>query len=76
MDSGAAQLVMPEGMFPRVTLERKTLPKRFVAATGEKDSLLKTNEGVQRCITFRSASVVKPLFNAESCPSGKHCGAG
>ena len=26
---------------------------------------LKTNEGVQRCITFRSASVVKPLFSMQ-----------
>ena len=42
----------------------KTSPKRFVAANGEqiresgkKTNPLKTNEGTQRCITFRSASV-------------------
>ena len=32
MDSGAAGHVMPETMFPRVKLERKTTPKKFVAA--------------------------------------------
>ena len=31
MDSGAAGHVMLETMFPRVTLERKTSPKKFVA---------------------------------------------
>ena len=30
MDSGAAGHVMPETMFPRVKLERKTSPKKFV----------------------------------------------
>ena len=35
MDSGAAGHVMPEGMFPRVKLERKTSLKRFVTANGE-----------------------------------------
>ena len=35
MDSGAAGHVMPEAMFPRVKLERKTSPKKFVAANGE-----------------------------------------
>ena len=35
MDSGAAGHVMPETMFPRVKLERKTSPKTFVAASGE-----------------------------------------
>ena len=72
MDSGAAGHVMLEGMFPRVKLERKTSPKRFVAANGEqirdlggKTIQLKTNEGIQRCITFRSASVVKPLISRQ-----------
>ena len=60
---------MLETMFPRVKLERKTSPKEFVAANGEqikdlgeKNIPFKTNEGVQRCITFRSANVVKPLI--------------
>ena len=37
----------------------------------------RVNEGIQRCITFRSANVVKPLiFNAKSRPSREHCCAG
>ena len=36
MDSGAAGHVMPETMFPRVKLERKTTPKKFVAANGQR----------------------------------------
>ena len=50
----------------------KTSPKKFVAASGEhikdlgeKSIPLKTNEGVQRCITFRSANVVKPLTSMQ-----------
>ena len=35
MDSGAADHVMPETMFPRDKLERNTTPKKFVAANGE-----------------------------------------
>ena len=60
MDSGAAGHVMPETMFPHVTLERTTSQKKFVAANGEqikdvgeKSIPFKTNEGVQRCILFR-----------------------
>ena len=58
---------MPETMFPHVKLERKTSPKKFVAANGEKTWGKKnipfaTNEGIQRCMTFRSASVVKLLI--------------
>ena len=55
MDSRAAGHVMPETMFPHVKLERKTSPKKFVAANGEqikdlgeKSIPFKTNEGVQR----------------------------
>ena len=69
MDTGAAGHVMPEAMFPSVKLERKTQPKKFVAANGEqikdlgeKNIPFRTNEGIQRCITFRSANVVKPLI--------------
>ena len=65
MGSGAAGHVMPETMFPLVKLERRTSPKKFVAANGEqikdlgeKNIPFKTNEGIQRCITFRSANVV------------------
>ena len=35
MDSGVAGHVMLETMFPHVKLERKTSPKKFVAANGE-----------------------------------------
>ena len=56
----------------RVKIERKTAPKKFVAATGEQIRDLgertipfKTNEGVQRCLTFRSASVVNPLISMQ-----------
>ena len=72
MDSGAAGHVMPETMFPHAKLERKTSPKKFVAANaeqakdlGEKSIPFQTDEGVQRCITFRSASVVKPLISMQ-----------
>ena len=50
----------------------KTSPKKFVAANGEqikdlgeKNIPFKTNEGIQRCITFRSANVVKPLISMQ-----------
>ena len=72
MDSGAAGHVMLEAMFPRVRLESKTSPKKFVAANGEqikelgeKSIPFKTHEEVQRCITFRSASVAKPLISMQ-----------
>ena len=72
MDSGAAGHVMPETMFPHVKFERKTSPKKFVAANGEQKKDLgeksipcKTNEWIQRCITFRSANVVKPLISMQ-----------
>ena len=68
-DSGAVGYVMPETMFPHVNFERRTSPKKFVAANGEqikdlgeKSIPFKTNEGVQRCFTFRSANVVNPSF--------------
>ena len=72
MDSGPAAHVMPEGIFPRVKLERKTSPKRFVAANGEqirdcgeKTIPFKTDEGTQRCLTFKSASVVKRFISMQ-----------
>ena len=72
MDTGAAGHVMPEAMFPNVKLERKTPPMKFVTANGdqirdfsEKNIPFRTNEGIQRCITFRSANVVKPLISMQ-----------
>ena len=72
IDSGAAGHVMPEAMFPHVKLERKTSPKKFVAANGEQIKDVgerripfKTNEGVQRCIMFWSANVVNPLISMQ-----------
>ena len=65
-------------------VERKTTPKKFVAADGEQIKDLgekpipnKTNEGIPRCITFRSANVVKPFISMQKRrPRRKHCGAG
>ena len=72
MDSGAAGHVVPETMYPCVKLERKKSPKKLVAANGEqikdlgkKNIPFKTNEGIRRCITFRSANVVKPLISMQ-----------
>ena len=63
---------MLETMFPHVKLERKTSLKKFVAANGEqikdlgdKSIPFKTNEGVQRCITFRSANVVNLFISMQ-----------
>ena len=77
MDSGAAGHVMPVATFPRVKLKRKTSPKKFVAANGEqirdlgeKNMPFKTNEGIQRCMTFRSASVVKPIISMQNVVRG------
>ena len=72
MDSGAAGHVMLGTMVPHVKFDRNMSPKKFVAASGEqikdlgeKIITFKTNEGVQRCITFRSARVVKPLISMQ-----------
>ena len=72
MDSGAAGHVIIEGMFPRVKLEHKTAPKRLVAASGEpisdmgdKNKSVQDGWGIHRCITFRSASVVKPFISLQ-----------
>ena len=69
MDSGAAGHVKPEAMFPHVKLERKTTPRKLVAANGEQSKHLgekkipfKTSEGIQMCITFRSANNVTHLI--------------
>ena len=84
IDSGAVGHVMLETMFPRVKLERKRSPKKFVAASGkqikgwgEKNIPLMTNEGIQRCMTFRCARCCQTShLNAKGCPSRKHCRAG
>ena len=79
MDSGAAGHVMPETMFPRVKLERKTTLKKFVAAYGEqidKTIPFKTNEGIQWCNIQKCKCCPTPHFNAKGRPSRKHCGAG
>ena len=72
MDSGAAGHVTPEGMFPYVKLDRITSPWRFVEANGrqtrhlgQKTLPFETIVGIQRFETFRSASVVKPLFSVQ-----------
>ena len=77
MDSGGAGHVMRETMFPRVKLQRKTSPKTFVAANGEqirglgdKKIPFKTNEGIQRCMTIRSASVVRLLISMQKVVRG------
>ena len=79
MDSGAAGHVMPETMFPHAKIELKTPPINFVAANGEQIKDLgakripfKTNEGVQRCIMFRSANVVKPLISMQKVVQSAH----
>ena len=55
-----------------IKLERKTTPKKFAAANGEqikdlgdKKISLKTNEGIQKCMTLRSAGVVKHLISMQ-----------
>ena len=77
MDSGVAGHVMRETMFPHVKLERETSLKKFLAANGEhikdlgeKSIPFKTNEGVHRCISFRSANVVKPLISMQKAVRG------
>ena len=77
-ESGAAGHVMLEGRFPRVKLERKASPKRFVAANIKQIKVLgaqtipfKRNGRSQRCITLRSASVVNPLISVQKVvPAG------
>ena len=69
-DTGAAGHVTLAEMFARVKLDRTTTTKKFVAENGErikdlgeKTISFKSVEGVHRCIKFRSANVVKPLFS-------------
>ena len=85
MDSGAASHVMLETMFPRVKLERKTSPVKFVVANGEqikdlgvKNIPLKKNkrgnskvQNIQKCECCQTSHL-----NAKGCPNQKHCRAG
>ena len=52
MDSGAAGHVMPKRCFHVPSLSETTIPS-------------KRNEGIQRCITFRSANVAKPFISMQ-----------
>ena len=47
MDSRAAGHVMPVVMFPHVKLERKTTPKKYVAANGEQSKHLGEKNPIQ-----------------------------
>ena len=84
MDFGAARNLMTEGMYPRVQLELKTAQMKFVAVNGEqirdlgeKTIPCRTNEEIRRCMTFRSASVVKTShIDAECRTIWNPCGAG
>ena len=84
MDTGAAGHVMPEVMFPKVKLERKTQPKKFVAANGEqikdlgeKNIPFRTNEGVQEVHNIQERECSQTShFNAESRPSRERRCAG
>ena len=65
MDSAAAGHVTPDTMFPRVKIERKQQMESKSMTLGAKRIPFKTNEGVQRCITFKSANVVKPIISMQ-----------
>ena len=61
---GAAGHVMPEGLFPRIKFERKTPPKKFAAANGERIKDLREKDfhskHMQRCAQH---SEVRALSN-------------
>ena len=73
MDSGAAGHVMPETMFPRVKLERKTSKSK----TWVREKPIQDKRGnpevndIQKCKCCQTHH-----FNAKGRPSWKHCGAG
>ena len=78
MDAGAAGHVVLEAMF-HVKLERKTSSKKFVASNGEqikdlveKNIPFETYEGIQRCITYRSARVVKRIISMQKVVRAGH----
>ena len=65
-------------------LERKTAPQKFAASTGEhirdvgeRTMPIKANDGIHRCTTSRSASVVKSFILMQNVLRvGNICGAG
>ena len=83
MGSGAACHEILEATFPRVKLERKTSPKKFVAANGElfsdlgeKNIPFKTKEANSKVHNIQECECCQTsYFNAKSCPSRKHCRA-
>ena len=77
--------VMLEGTFPRVELEQKTSPQRFVAANGEqiRDLGERTNYSIQdkrgnsKMHNIQKCECCQTFhFNAESFMCQNHCGAG
>ena len=60
MDSGAAGHVMIEGMFPRVKLERKIAPNKFVAVIGEQSETCARRPSHSRKV--RGVRVLSDLF--------------
>ena len=71
-DSGAAGYVMLETMFSHVKLERQNITEE-VCGSKQMESKSKiwvrrafhSNERVERCTSFRSANVVKPLISMQ-----------
>ena len=82
MDSGAARHVIPETMFPRVKLERKTSPKKLVAASGEQIRDLGEKKFSRQMRELRGPKQNEceccqtSHFNEKSSPSWKRCRAG
>ena len=70
LDSGAAEHVIPLGMFPDLALHNTNSGRHYVTASGnrikdqgEKKVPFTTSGGHKRMIKFRSAAVVKPLIS-------------
>ena len=73
------RVTMDAGVMFHVKLERKTSSKKFVASNGEqikdlveKNIPFETNEGIQRCITYRSARVVKRIISMQKVVRAGH----
>ena len=83
MDSGAAGHVMPQTMFSHVKLERKTSPKKFLAANEEQNKDLgeknihSRQRGSSEVHNIQVCECCQTLhFDAKGRPSWKHCCAG
>ena len=70
LDSGAAEHVIPLGMFPTLPLQNTDSGRHYVTASGnrikdrgEKKVQFTTTTGKRRTIKFRSSAVVKPLIS-------------